>query len=117
MTIRELYDVVGGDFEDLMKRIPKESLVEKFVRKYVESGEFEKMKAAYEAEDYRSVFEISHNLKGMSANLSLASINATMSAICEAVRNGAPAEDISGMIETAQSQHELLVNTLAQLQA
>lgn len=115
MTIKELYDVIGGNYEDLMTRIPKENMIERFVRKYVDCKEFDKLAEAYEAKDYKRLFETSHNLKGMSANLSFSKINKTITEICEAVRKGEPKIDLSELMATAQKDYELLVNTINQL--
>lgn len=115
MDIRELYSRIGGDFNDAMGRIPKEDLIEKFVRKYIEMDDVDKMAEAFEAADYRKVFEISHNLKGVSANLSLTSICKNITEICEAVRHGDPDRDIAGLIDLAKEQHQLLISLVYQL--
>ena len=115
MTVKELYDLVGGDYADLLTRLPKEELAERFVRKYVDGDEFDHMIAAFEAKDYRKVFEVSHNLKGMAANLSLVKNNKTLVEICESVRHGDPEFDISGLVEQAKEEHAKLVSLVEQL--
>ena len=37
MTVREVYDAVGGDYDDVYSRIPKEAAIERFIRKYAET--------------------------------------------------------------------------------
>lgn len=115
MTVRELYQEIGGDYDDFVTRIPKESLLSKFVRQYVSGDEFARMIAAYEAGDYKGVFDASHSLKGMAANLSLNKIRETISAICEATRMGDPVNDISQLIETAKQDHEKLSSLVDKL--
>ena len=34
MELEELYQKIGGDLETVMKRIPSEAMIGKFVRKY-----------------------------------------------------------------------------------
>lgn len=115
MTIRELYQQMDADYDDLLTRLPKEELVGRFLQKYIDSSDFEKMIKAYVDEDYEKVFETSHNLKGMSANLSLIKTQKTISEICEAVRNGPPQTDISDLIEQAKQDHALLLTLMDQL--
>jgi len=115
MTIKELYQEIGGDYDDFVKRIPKESLLSKFVRQYVSGDEFSKMITAFEAKDYAGVFDASHSLKGMAANLSLKKIRETIATICEATRNGEPAEDISPLIEVAKKDQEKLISLIEKL--
>ena len=115
MTVQEFYTATGGDLEDLLKRIPREAMISRFVKKYAESEDFDRMLLAYEAEDYRGVFEASHNIKGMTANLSLTSLTVPVSEICEAVRNGAPDKDISGLIKTAKEAQDKVISLAGQL--
>lgn len=116
MDIRELYSKIGGDFNDAMGRIPKEALIEKFVRKYIEMDDVEKMITAFKNADYKTVFEVSHNLKGVSGNLSLISISKNISEICESVRYGEPDKDISELIALAKEQHTMLISLVNQLE-
>lgn len=116
MNIREFYVQAGGDFEDLMTRIPMEHMVGKFVRKYISCGEFENLVTAYESRDYQKMFEASHNLKGMSANLSLNANSKTISMICEAVRGGEPTIDLEPLMEQAKQEHAKLVCLVEELE-
>ena len=34
MTLRELYDNVGGSYEDALSRLMSDSLIDRFIRKY-----------------------------------------------------------------------------------
>lgn len=70
------------------------------------------MVAAFEAKDYKELFATSHNVKGMCANLSLKHFSNTVSDICEEVRNGEPAVDLTPMIEAAQAEHAALVSVI-----
>lgn len=112
MTIRELYDAVGGDYDDFLKRIPREDLIGKLVVKYARSERFAELFAAYEAKDYKKVFDVSHTIKGMAANISFTEARNTMSEICEAVRNGEPKEDIGPLLKTAETQYRTLLELL-----
>ena len=51
----------------------------------------------------------------MSANLSLAKNNVTVSQICELVRNGEPSEDIGALVEKAKEEHDYLLSQVALL--
>lgn len=115
MTIREIYSEVGGDYNDFFGRIPKEDKIITFVKMYAANTDIQEMISAYRECNYRKVFEKSHNLKGMAANLSLVKMQSIISQICEAVRFGDPKEDISELINQAEKDHELLVSLVNQL--
>jgi len=115
MDMRELYLLVGGDYEDLVKRLPREDKLPGYLLKYAATEDMSLMVAAYEKGDYKTVFEKSHSLKGMAANLSLKEHAAVISEICEAVRNGEPQSDIKALIETAASNHNKLIKLAREL--
>jgi len=115
VDIRELYNVVGGDMTDLLTRLPREDMVERFVRKYLDSSEFENMLNAYENKDYRALFESTHQLKGMTANLSLTKQQAVFSEICESVRHGEPNIDLEPLVEKAKVEYQTLKDAMANL--
>lgn len=105
MNLKECYAAMGEDYEDIMAHLPRESSVIKFLRKFKDNDEFEKMLDAVEREDYKEIFTTTHNLKGMSANLSLKKLSGITSEICELVRNGEPAEDIGPLVEIAKNEY------------
>ncbi len=115
MTVREMYEIIGGDYEDLLSRVFSDDLAERFIKMYAETKDVDAMVEAFEKKDYRTVFELSHGLKGMTGNMSLKRNSETIVAICESVRHGDPTEDISGLIEKAKKEHEELLSLIKQL--
>lgn len=115
MTLKECYAYLEGDYEDILKRIPKETSVLKYLNKYAECDELEKMVEAADKKDYDTVFETSHNLKGMSANLSLLAISRNLSDICESVRDKAPADNFNAMLEEAKEHQKKLREVLKEV--
>lgn len=112
MTFREIYDEIGGDYDDFLNRIGREDRIEKWVRRFAENEHYDEMFKAYEAKDYTGVFEASHNLKGMAANISFNDIRDSISDICEAVRHGNPTVDMEPLMETVKAQREKLIKLL-----
>ena len=115
MTVQEFYIEVGGNLEDLLDRIPDEDLIISFLDMYLKSPEFNNMIQAYNERDYKMLFESSHALKGMAANMSLDRNFETIASICEAVRHGEPNVDISDLIKKATSEHHKLEELFAKL--
>ena len=48
MTLKECYDALGGNYEDTVRRLYNEKLVEKFLFKFEEDPSFENLKKALE---------------------------------------------------------------------
>ncbi len=102
MNLQEMYLKIDEDYEELLLRIPREKSIIKYLRIFASEEEFGKMICAAEAKDYITVFSISHSLKGVCANLGLAKLAGSISEICESVRGGEPAEDITPLLKKAE---------------
>ena len=69
MELEELYQKIGGDLKNVMKRIPNEAMIGKFVRKYANDPTYNRLTAAVEAKNWKDVFIAAHTLKGVAQNL------------------------------------------------
>lgn len=115
MSVKELYEIIGGDYNDVLSRLPNDAFIIRFLKKYSATDEFNKMIEAYESKNYPALFEVSHTLKGMSANMSLTRIYKNVSEICESVRNGNPIIDLEPLINQAKEDQALLLDLVSKL--
>ncbi len=93
MNLKECYKAMGADYEDVIRRLMSERLVEKFVLKFLDDGSFSMLCEALEAGDWEQAFRAAHTLKGVSQNLSLTRLGESSSALTEALRNHTAPED------------------------
>ena len=115
MTLREFYDFVKGDYEDVMERMASEALVKRFLLMFTETEEYTDMLKAVEAKDWERGFRLSHNLKGIGLNLGLRDFYNSASTLCDTMRHGAPTEDISNLVEAVRSNYEFAVAAIKRL--
>ena len=71
MTIQECYDAIGGNYEDVLKRLRSETLIRKFTLKFLEDKSYLQLKQALGEKNYEDAFRGAHTLKGVCQNLSL----------------------------------------------
>ena len=90
MTIRELYDNIGGNYDHAVRVMKMEKLIDRYVRKLKKSGVGEQLAAAGEAMDSEKLFEHAHAMKGVCGNLGLDDLAAAADVITEEFRPGAP---------------------------
>ena len=88
MTIQELYQMIGGDYEQAKRVLRVDKLIDKHIRKLTDSGVIEKLLAAEERMDPVELFETAHAVKGITANLGLVAISEAASVIAEEYRPG-----------------------------
>lgn len=115
MDIKELYAKIGGNYEDVLGRLMKDSLVEKFALMYLKDTSFDTLMAAISAGNIADSFRAAHSLKGVSANLGFEELRKSASDLTEQLRpQNAPAD--AAMVEAVKAAHEKIVNGLKDYQ-
>ena len=88
MTLQELYEKIGGDYEQAMRVLRMDKLLDKHIRKFANNDVVEKLINCENDFDPTVLFESSHAIKGVCANLGLTKISDTASDIAEEFRPG-----------------------------
>ena len=111
MTLKECYDALGGNYEDTVRRLYNEKLVEKFLFKFEEDPSFENLKKALEEEDLEAAFRAAHTLKGVAHNMGFDNLAESSSVLTEALRSRKVmpyAEQIEGVCEDYNKIREII---------
>ena len=90
MTLKELYAEIGGDYDQAMRVLRIDKLLDKHIRKLTQGGVIEKLLEAGEGMDPTALFEAAHAAKGVCGNLGLTNLAAASSEIAEEYRPGNP---------------------------
>ena len=88
MTLKELYQDVDGDYDQAMRVLRVEKLLDKHIRKFPQNGVVEGLLEAGEGMDPTRLFETAHAVKGVCANLGLQKLSDAASEITEEYRPG-----------------------------
>jgi HPt (histidine-containing phosphotransfer) domain-containing protein len=88
MTLQELYAQIGGDYDQVLRVLRVEKLVDKHIRKLTKGGVVDALLAAGETMDPTQLFETAHAVKGVCGNLGLKKLAAAASEITEEYRPG-----------------------------
>ena len=88
MTLEELYRTIGGDYDQAIRVLRKEKLVDKHIRKLPANGVVEALLNAGQTMDPVQLFETAHAVKGVCANLGLKELADAASEIAEEYRPG-----------------------------
>ena len=90
MTLRELYQEIGGDYDQAVRVLRMEKLIDKHIRKLTKNGVVDNLLAAEKDMDPTQLFETAHAMKGVCANLGLTNLSGMASEIAEEYRPGNP---------------------------
>lgn len=94
MTLRELYTAIDGDYEGVLGRMMnRESMVQKFVLKFLGDASYDTLLQSMEAGDYESAFRAAHTIKGVGQNLGFTHLYQSAGALSEALRGGCRPQD------------------------
>ena len=88
MTLQELYQNIGADYEQALRVLRMDKLLDKHIRKLVQNGVVDRLIEAGQTMDSTELFEAAHAVKGVCANLGLIPLADAASEIAEEYRPG-----------------------------
>ena len=119
MTVEELYNRIGGDYEEAIGRMRSEALVKRFAVKFLDDTSCRDLFEAWEAGDEAAAFEAAHAAKGVSSNLSFAKVASLTGEITEALRPGNEElrsnVDVDGLIARLKQAYDNTVEAIREL--
>ena len=83
MTIKECYDRMNGSYEDAKSRLMMDSMIERFVFKFLDDSTMENLRKAIAQGDIAVSFREAHTLKGVAANLAFTELQKAASDLTE----------------------------------
>lgn len=86
MTVKELYEAIGGDYDTIMSRLKTEDRVEKYLKLFLEDESFELLQKSLKQGDTKEAFRAAHNLKGVCQNMAFDTLYEISSEITELLR-------------------------------
>lgn len=90
MTLEELYESIGADYDQALRVLRMDKLIDKHICKLTKNGVIDSLIAAGDTMDPTQLFESAHAVKGICANLGLVGIAEAASDIAEEYRPGNP---------------------------
>lgn len=116
MTVKECYEIIGGDFEDVLERLGQEELILKFAVKFLSDKNYELLSRSMKERNYKEAFGAVHTLKGGCQNMSFTRLCNSTQVVTEALRAG-EYEKAAEYMQQLETDYMLTVNTIRQLQA
>ncbi len=115
MTVKELYERLGADYNDAMERVFDEDLLKMLCGMFLEDKSYGTLSEALSNKDYPAAFESAHTLKGVAANLGFSRLYNVASDLTECLRGGTPKGDVDGLYEKVKDEYELTAVAVKEL--
>ncbi len=111
MTLKECYETMGADYQDVLKRLMSEKLIQKFSLRFLEDKSFDELMAALDAGNGDDAFRGAHTLKGVSQNLGFTRLYQSSGALTESLRGRVlPADE--GLVQAVKDAYRDTVDAL-----
>ena len=86
MKIKNVYDMIGGDYNEALYRLMNDGIIEKFLHKFVAGNYIVPITDAVKEKDNTKLFEACHALKGVALNMSFVKLSRSASNLTDYVR-------------------------------
>ena len=117
MTIQECYEAIGGNYEDVLRRLRSEALIRKFTLKFLEDQSYPLLKQALGDNNYEEAFRGAHTLKGVCQNLSFDRLYEVSSELTELLRDRTGEKPgIPEAMEKVTKKYEATIEEIKKLQ-
>ena len=112
LTLRECYDAIGENYDDLLNRLRcGEDGVQEAVHEFMYDKHYKQLLFAIGNNDTESAFRAAHAMKGISANLGLGKMYSVFSDITESLRSG-NIEKATELVATADKEYKKVIGIL-----
>lgn len=113
MTIRECYEQMGANFDNVLSRLGSEAIIERFALKFLDDTSFQSLEETLAKKDVKEAFRAAHTLKGVCLNLGFDNLFTVSSELTEVLR----ADSLEGTDELFEKVKEQYAKTVKALQA
>ena len=86
MTIKSLYEAVGGDYKDVVKRLISEEFAAQLALGFLDDDGFSSLEKAMKNRNAEDAFRAAHTLKGVALNLGFKNLGESASELTEVLR-------------------------------
>ena len=86
MELKEVYEKIGGDYDDVVRRLMGEKLVRKFLLKFLDDKSYADRERTLSEGDYKEAFRAAHTLKGVCLNLGFTELYKVSAELTEVLR-------------------------------
>ena len=115
MTIRECYESVGSDFDDVLGRLGSENLIRRFAVKFLDDKTFEELENSMHTADGETAFRAAHTLKGVCLNLGFTALGKASSELTEALRGPRHTNGCEQLFANVETEYNRLFSALQAL--
>lgn len=116
MTLEECYAKLGGDYKSVLTRMMEDTLVEKFMLRFLSDTSYDTLISALDEGNYEEAFRAAHTIKGVCQNLGFDKLFASANPLTESLRSmtSAPPKEL---VEEVKRDYAETINAIKEYKA
>ena len=114
MELKEVYEKIGGDYDDVVRRLMGEKLVRKFLLKFLDDKSYADLERTLSEGDYKEAFRAAHTLKGVCLNLGFTELYKVSAELTEVLR-GRETAGSDALYAQVKEQYTTLTDAIREL--
>lgn len=115
MNVRECYDAIKGDYEDVKARLLSDARIRRFALMFLRDSSMDELRTAMSETNYEKAFQAAHTLKGVCLNLGLKGLYEPTAKITEMLRNS-KYDEAEQMMEELEAEYKCHCDNLSALE-
>lgn len=116
MNVKECYEAMGGNYEEVLNRLRDDARIAKFLGKVAADPSYELLINSVAQNNVEEAFRASHTIKGICLNLSITKLYGSANALTEALRGKTELSDEALMLlENVKRDYQITVDCIKQL--
>lgn len=115
MTVRECYEQMGADFDNVLGRLGSEQMVQRFALKFLNDTSYQTLEETLKEKNVEQAFRAAHTLKGVCLNLGFDNLFTVSSELTERLRAG-ELDGTEELFEKVKEQYEITVKAIQGIQ-
>ncbi|MGN0170683.1 MAG: Hpt domain-containing protein [Lachnospiraceae bacterium] len=114
MLLSECYELFGGDYDAVLRRISREDIIKKFVLKFLAEPSYDNLCSELKAGNAEEAFRAAHSLKGVSQNLGFPRLIISAGEMTEYLRGreSIDQEQCSVLMEKVQRDYKEVIEAI-----
>ena len=114
MTVKEFYNTISGDYEDVIYRLDSENIVNKFLKRLPKEILLEQLEKEIVSGNQKEAFKLAVTLKGTCLNMGLGILEESTKQLTEALRVGMNPQ-IPSLFKTVKKDYVVVIKAIEDL--
>ncbi len=116
MTVKQCYEAMGANYEEVESRLRTEERIKKFLLKVLNDKSYDLLCTSIEQNNMEEAFRAAHTLKGISQNLSLTILYNSSSVLSDVLRDSQKYDEKAAeLFEQVKKDYEKVTEAIKKL--